>query len=441
MSSKLTSIAVRKAKPAKTRRELPDGGSGLYLVVQPSGRKSWALRYRQGGSTAKLTLGQVLDLEAGELEPDSAPELGQPLTLGQARELAAGLARDIRRGKKLEPMSVSLGKVAVTTTASGEFETVVDDFIQRYVRPTNRARSAAETARLLKTKALPAWRGRRLEDIQRRDVIALLDQIASDGAPISANRTLAALRRMFNWCVERDLLAISPCDRVKAPTPESSRDRVLSDNELTLVWAASQRLGAPFGPFIRMLMLTGQRRDEVAGMRWSELDLKSRLWRLPRERVKNNSAHDVPLSDQAMAVIEGMPNLAGEPDYVFTSGLLRGRDHATRVLAPVSGFSKTKIKLDKLVGELANRSATAADNASTGLIAPWRFHDLRRSVATGMASLGVALPVIEKVLNHRSGSFAGIVGVYQRHSYADEKREALARWGAKVESLGAGGSC
>jgi integrase len=199
---------------------------------------------------------------------------------------------------------------------------------------------------------------------------------------------------------------------VKPPTAERSRDRVLSDDELFLVWEAADRIGYPFGPLVQVLALTGQRRDEVGCMRWSELSLESRLWTLPRERTKTDTAHEVPLSDKAIVALKALPRLA-QSDFVFSSN----------GAGSVSGYSKAKHRLDALL---------PADMPA------WRLHDLRRTCASGLARLGINLPVIEKVLNHSSGSFAGIVGVYQKHSFADAKRQALEAWGRHIDALVSG---
>jgi integrase len=174
---------------------------------------------------------------------------------------------------------------------------------------------------------------------------------------------------------------------------------------------------------VQLLILTGQRRDEVANMRWSELDLEKRLWTLPKERSKNDTAHEVPLSDAVLSVIGRLKKIAGKPGFLFT----------TTGEAPVSGFSRAKNRLDALV-------LSGLHGEATGPTPHWTLHDLRRTAASGMARLGINLPVIEKILNHTSGSFAGIVGVYQRHSFADEKRAALETWGRFVEHLVTGES-
>ena len=238
-------------------------------------------------------------------------------------------------------------------------------------------------------------------------MVTLLDGIAAEHT-VHANRVLAALRRMFNWAIERDLLEASPCANVRAPSQETSRDRVLSDEELGLVLHAAEKLEAPFGPYVRMLTLTLQRRNEVAGMRWCEIDWDQKLWVLPASRTKNGNEHVVPLSSPALNLLETMKEtkFAGS-EYVFTT---TGR-------SPVSGFSKVKKQLDRLIE--AERGEP---------MSPWRFHDLRRSGNSKMPRLGVELAICEKILNHVSGTFAGVVGVYQRYAFLDEKRDALERW-------------
>jgi integrase len=251
------------------------------------------------------------------------------------------------------------------------------------------------------------WDGRKIGTIRQVDVIHLLDALVDRGNPISANRTLAALRKLFNWAEGRYGLSGNPCDKVEMPGTETSRDRILTDAEMVAVWQAAEEQGGHFGSVVKLLILTGQRRNEVAGMEWRELDLAAKLWKLPRGRVKNDSGHEVPLSEQALAIIESVPRIAGRQLLFTTTGN-----------TPVSGFSKAKVEIDEACG-----------------VEDWTIHDLRRTVASGMARLGVSLPVIEKILNHTSGSFRGVVGIYQRHSYADEKRAALDLWGAHVARL------
>jgi integrase len=231
---------------------------------------------------------------------------------------------------------------------------------------------------------------------------------------VTANRVLACVRKLFAWAASRDIIATSPCAGVKPPTPETARDRVLGDGELRDIWSACDRVGWPFGPMVKLLMLTAQRRDEVAEMRWTEIDFENLTWMLARERVKNDQMHAVPLSDTVLKILEALPHIKGDADFVFT----------TTGCNPIAGFSRAKERLDDAIAE----SRGAALEHGT-------FHDLRRTAASGMARLGINLPVIEKVLNHSSGSFAGIVGVYQRYNFSDEKKVALDTWGKFVEEL------
>jgi len=390
--ARLTIRSVEAMRPGAERREIPDSFlPGLYLVQQPSGAKGWAVRYRYQGVPRKLTLG-------------SYPALG----LKDARELGAKALRAVAEGR--DP---GREKIAARTARADSVDRVVEDFLERHVRRSNRPRTAQETERLLRQHVLPRWRGRMVHDITRRDVLDILDRVVDGGAPIAANRVFAAIRKFFNWCVARDILAASPCAGVKPPTAERARDRVLSDDELRRVWAAAEKLGRTFGPLVKLLALTGQRRDEVAGIRWDELDLDTRLWTLPPARTKNNQPHEVPLSKAALAVLQNVPRIASSPFVLTTNG----------GASPASGYSKNKRRLDALL---------PAD------MPPWRLHDLRRTAASGLARLGINLPVIEKVLNHSSGSFAGIVGVYQKHSFAAEKAQALEAWGRHIDALVSG---
>jgi integrase len=248
------------------------------------------------------------------------------------------------------------------------------------------------------------WGKRQLADIRRDEVVAALDDIIDRGSPYAANRTLAHLRKLFNWALPRYRLAENPCRGVQPPGEERSRDRVLSDEELQRVWLAAGAIGWPFGAVVQLLILTGARLNEVARMEWSELDVERKLWTLPAERVKNKRRHEVPLSAAALAIIEALPR--GKGRFVFST---------THGRTAVVGHDGVKVRLDQASG-----------------VTGWRLHDLRRTVASGMAGLKIALPVIEKCLNHTSGTFRGIVGVYQRHEFADEKRQAFEAWARKV---------
>jgi integrase len=241
------------------------------LVVQPSGTKSWAVRYRHNGTTRKFTLGShpAIDLKA-------------------ARALAGKALRAAAEGR--DP---GQEKAQAHAARADTIDRAVAQFIERHCKRKNRPRTAQETERLLRLHVMPRWRGRAVSSITRRDVLDVLDRVVDAGAPIAANRVLAATRKLFNWLLARDLITASPCAGVKPPTGERSRDRVLDDKELRAVWLAAEEIGWPFGAMVKTLVLTGQRRDEVARMEWSEIDFGDKLWTLPRERVKNDEKHEV----------------------------------------------------------------------------------------------------------------------------------------------------
>jgi len=396
MAKALTVRTIDTLATPEVRREVPDGLlRGLYLVLQPSGARSWAVRYRnRAGTPRKHTLGTYPAID-----------------LRSARELAQQALIEVAKGSDPAADRKAARTGAKVPTDRDLVEKVAEQFIERYAKANTK--SWPEAKRILDREVVAVWRGRHLAAIGRADVHELLDGVVDRGSPVMANRVLAALRKMCAWSVDRGIIAASPCSGIKAPTAERSRDRVLSDCELRGVWTACDAIGWPFAALVKILLLTGQRRDEVGKMRWSELDLDGKTWTLPRERAKNGVAHVVPLSAPALAIITALPRI-GASDFVFT---VTGR-------TAVSGFSNAKDRIDALLA------------ASHGEPVPaWVFHDLRRTCATGMARLGTALPVVEKVLNHTSGSFGGIVGVYQKHGFADEKRHALDAWAAFVERL------
>lgn len=423
MTKALTAKRIETVQPSSSRQEIPDGLLvGLYLVVQPSGARSFAVRYRYAGQPRKLTLGAfpTINLETAR-------------TLGAKALRAAAEGRDPATEKQSAKGDAKRQAAEEIRGKRDLFENVARDFIERHAMKSNRAATWRETARILGLRPSPddptklvdvggdvmsAWRGRKIQEISKRDVIALLDAVNDRGSPIMANRVLSAVRKLFNWCMARDVIAASPCGGVAPPAPERSRDRVLTDDELRLVWKAADSDGWPFGPLVKLLVLTGQRLAEVGGMRWDEVDLENKLWTLPAKRVKNNELHEVPLSDAAIAIISALPRIKTTKGFVFT----------TRRDAAVSGYSRAKNRIDDAVAK-ANKGTPLAD---------WVFHDLRRTMASGMAPLGIQLHVVEKILNHTSGSFGGVAGVYQRYDFANEKRSALAAWASHIESVVSG---
>ena len=370
---RLTVKGIEALQPSEKRQEIPDDlMMGLYLLVQPkTGNKAWAVRCRQHGRPRKFTIGRY-------------PVYG----LAEARDAAARILRTVSEGR--DPGRPNAGSVDAT----------IAQFLERHARRKYRASTLRECTRTL-DRALSAWRGRRLDSITKADVRALLDSI---GAPAASNQALKFLKRLFSWAVTEDLLKSSPLIGLQRPHVERSRDRILADDELRRVWTAAEAAGYAFGDFVKVGILTGQRPGEVSGMRRDELH--GDTWILPSERVKNKKSHSVPLSRQAIAIIEAAPRISSE--YVFSYA--EGR--------PLRGFHHAKQALDKASG-----------------VSNWTLHDLRRTCASGLARLGVSIAVIEQILNHRGGSLAGVTGVYIRHQFEKEKHEALQQWADHVERL------
>ena len=268
----------------------------------------------------------------------------------------------------------------------------------------------------LRRYAVPQWGAKPLPSIVRKDVSTLLSRIA-EKHPAAARQLHAFLHKLFRWAVGRGDLDASPMTDMPPPAPATSRDRVLTDLELAALMAASHEVSR--GAVVRLLILTGQRRSEVLGMSFEELDMASATWTIPKERSKNGKAHIVPLNAPAVAELTALG--AGERR--------RGLVFTTTGKTPISGISKLKAALDKaMLQELRKEDEGAS-------LVPWRLHDIRSTVATGLQRLGVRFEVTEAILNHVSGAKSGVAGVYQRHDWAAEKRQALEKWGRNVERI------
>lgn len=365
----LSDAYLRTLKVTERKDHYDAAQRGLGLRAAPSGLKTWFVMRRVGGRQKRFTIGRY-------------PEMG----LATARQEAARLLEDIVAGKPTKRKSVST------------FAAVMQDWL---ARDQNSKRSLEEKRRALEKDALPRLGRMPMDTIGGGDIRALLDDIVDRGALVHANRMLAYLRRLFNWAVEREIIETSPVARIKPPTKERSRDRTLSSLELAAVWAATNNMSGPFGPFFRMLILTGQRRNEVAGARWEEIDLARGTWTIPAGRAKNGQAHIVHLPEAALVNLTSVQRL-GNSGLVFT----------TTGSTPISGFSRAKTQLD-------------ADAGVTG----WTIHDLRRTFATiTTGELGVEAVVVDKILNHRSGVVTGVAAVYQRHAYLAQRCSAMQTW-------------
>ena len=408
MAKPFTVRSVEAAQPNPDKRvEIPDGGlPGLYLAVQPTGRKTWVVRYRHEGKPKKLTLGRW-------------PAIG----LADARTLAREALFEVAMGE--DPAGAKKAAKAAQSDDSRNVEKIIARYLREYAQ---RTRSFRQTKGLLEGRVVKAWRGRQIDSITRRDVSQLLDGIEG---PAASNFTFRHVRRLFNWSVEVGILDASPCVGLKERHRIASRDRVLTEPELRAFWQATETLGFPFQHLFRLLALTAQRRGEVATMRWRdvpELDGPLPIWVIPAAIAKNGKEHSVPLSSQAVASLKLLraqtpPELRKPEHFLFT----------TTGDTSVTGFSKAKRALDAQMRALLREDNP--DLPSDELLRDWRTHDLRRTAASGMAALGVRIEITEAVLNHRSGTISGIVAVYQRYDFAPEKREAITQWADHLEKI------
>ena len=272
-----------------------------------------------------------------------------------------------------------------------------------------------------------------MPEITRADIARALDRIPLS-QPAVRRITFAVLRMLFKWAMGRGDIDANPLEGMQAPPTATSRDRVLSDEELALALHAAAEIEAPFGQFYRMLFATGQRREEVAGLDWSEIDGASELWTLPAERSKNGEANLIPLNRHATAVLV---ELAPRDDKGETKWPRRGLIFTTTGETAISGYSRAKSRLDARMLELARKDAEeAGEDPETVKLAPWRLHDARRTLATALQRLGVRFEVTEAILNHTAGaSRSGVAAVYQRHGWGPEKRAALDAWAAHCDKV------
>ena len=419
---KLTKTAVEATVPSDKDRFIWDEKlSGFGLKVTPAGRRSYVVQYRPRGSpqAKRITLG----VHGAPWTTERAREAAELLLLRVANgEDPVEAARPRRAAAESARVAQEASRVAAEEAARAmmhRFDAVLDEYIERYARPRNRRWE--DTRRSIAFDALPAWGERPIDSITRRDVAVLIDRV-SLRSPSSARLLWALLQRMFGWCVERMYINQSPCLGMRGPAQVASRDRWLSDDEVRLFWRAVEKIGGPFKPVFKLLLLTGQRREEVTGMRWGELDVDRAEWLIPRERSKNDRAHAVDLAPAAVAILCALPR---HHDMVFT----------TTGVTSLSGHSKARQRVADAMQEVRDADRYKTGQAGASSISPWRVHDLRRTAATGMAALGHPPHVVEAVLNHQSGARGGLVAVYQHYQYRNERKAALLAWAEHVENF------
>lgn len=406
--------------------------TGFGVMVTPKGVKSYIVQYRIGGRgqpTRRYTIGRHGNVNAAQARI-------------RAREILDMVWRrvdpvDADRAKIAERNQARVASEAEQAVASRlGFSVFADRFIEKYAK-VQQERSWRETDGIVRRDLKPAFGDKPLTAIRDHEITELLDEIG-ERSPSAALKAYKALRLIFAFASDKERryfkAGASPMLGIKPPSKATTRQRTLTDSELRLAWIAAGSLGWPFGPIVRLLILTMQRRDEVGGLVWGELDIDGAAWVIPGERTKNRNTHFVPLAAAVVTILRELPRIKSKPGLLFT----------TTGDTPVSGFSKVKARLDKLMQ--ANMRAEAIEGGmdeseAKGLtIPPWTFHDLRRTGATGCQRLGVKIEVTEAVLNHVSGTTSDLVGVYQTYKYADEKRAALDVWARHVLAVVSGQS-
>ncbi len=376
MSVKLTAQFVESVKaPERGQKDYWDERTpGLGLRVSQGGKRAWTVLYRIGGRMRRLTLGPY-----------------PSLSLADARRMAATSLREVHHGN--DPATAKQEARAADT-----FGELAELYLERHAKVEKR--SWPEDERIIERELNPAWKNRKATEIKRADVIALLDQIVERDAPVMANRVKALVSKIFNFAIRRGIVEANPAHGVGSPGgKETQRDRVLTEDEIRLVWKAFEPETPKTRAIFRLALLTAQRRGEITGMRWDELDLDAGWWTLPAERAKNGLAHRVPLAPEAMRILRELEKKKKEDEQlVFRGG---------RIGQPISNLQKPLRRI---------KEASKVE---------FRFHDLRRTAASHMTGISIPRLVVSKLLNHVE---QGITSVYDRHSYDAEKRAALLKW-------------
>ena len=373
--------------------EIPGSGQKTYTDAKEAG---FCVRVSYRGTK---TYSVVCRVKGDPKKRRTTIGVAGEISLADARERAQEIKKCARQGIDLVEE-----ERRETRHESDMFEAVCELFIERYAK-NKQKKSWKETRGIFHKWVLPEWRGRAIGSIDRRDVVELLDWIEDQSGPYRASQVFTHVRKLFNWARdERAIIETTPLNSKMSRGKPPARERVLSDDELKIIWAATEKTGHPYGAFDKILILTGQRKGEVAGMRWEAIDIEKRIWTLEGEETKAARRHEVPLSDMAIEIISSIP-CTGK--YVFTSGRIGDN--------PINGWSKSKIIIDRESG-----------------VTNWRRHDYRRTVATNISLLHFPRFVIERVLNHADNS---VTAIYDRGTYIDEKREALDAWAAKLQSI------
>jgi integrase len=416
---KFTDTRLENLKAKAERYEVfEDGRPGFGLRIGPSGKKTFIFLYRFDGKPRRMTIGK-------------RPYPGTSLA-------DAHIAHDLAVKKLESDPPIDPGNEAAHAKQEAlkapTVEQLVAEYLERHAKPHKR--TWAEDARIFEKDVIPAWGKKKARSITRRDVVALLDDITDRNAPIAANRTLAAVRKLYSFAVNRDIVDASPCTAVKAPAKETQRDRTLSEDEIRTVWQDLNRaayMSKRIRLALKFMLATGQRKGEVISAEWSEFDIDNAVWTIPASKAKNGIAHRVPLSPLALALLDDI-----KPASMHKSK--NEDDEEIEIESPLLFPSpRNKVRADEpITGPAVDHAIRVAKTKSEGdgkplfQIPHWTPHDLRRTAASFMTQLGTPRLVVSKILNHKD---AGITAVYDRHSYENEKRQALEAWGQKLDEI------
>jgi integrase len=387
----LTDLAVKRLSKTGKLYEVQDSG-GLYLRISPGGQKSWVYRYYFDGRGLRVTLGKW-------------PGIG----LADARKQAGEAMKQVQQG--IDPGRVIREKKA-KLKASPTVAQLLDEF---YGVELKQKPSGDERKRLIKKDVIPEWGKRRVKDITRRDAVLLIDKVRKR-APVGANRLQSAMVRMWNFAAERGIIDFSPMVGMRRPK-EKTRTRVLSDEEIKNLWAGMDLdnkeidIYRPTKLAIKLILLTGQRPGEISGMRWSEVDEEAGLWTIPPERAKNRQENRVPLGRTALDVLkQARVYSLDDCDFVFQSSY-----------KPEQPLSRAAI------GKAVKRHWSEME-----IEEKFTPHDLRRTLRTRLAEIGIPDVIAERVLGHK---LQGLLAVYNQHQYDSEKRQALIQWENKLSTI------
>lgn len=397
-----TDKGIKGEKPLegqiKPRDIRENKGEGFALTVFPSGKKSFVYIYHFNGRKRRMTLGKCSQLSLAEAK-----------VLHREALMILNSGKDPADEKRRE-------KIAVRDSST--VEGLIEEYLEKWAKPNKRSWKADE--RCLYKDVKPYWGKLKAADITRRDVVLLLDRIKDRGAPIAANRALACIRRMFSFGIERDIISANPCAAVKAVAKETRCDRVLSEEEIKILWSALDQntnqdnplhvihMSAETKLVLKLQLATAQRKGEVVAAEWDELDLVTGWWTIPAIKAKNNQTHRVPLSSLAIALLDEIKQLSGSSRFLFPA----------------------KLKDTHITGSSIDH---AVRRCSFNGLKPWTPHDCRRTAASYMTSLGISRLVVSKILNHSESS--SVTAVYDCHSYDHEKRNALERWAQELKKI------